>query len=185
MNFQEIFYLSYQIKKGSEKHFKLFFQKTQGIVFGVCAKMGLSQEDSEEIVQDTYIQFWRQRETLNEKDGVLGLLKIIAKRLVYKKLNAKKEVISLSAIPEKEDKEVNNKEQPIDKELLEKYLEELPKNQGLIIRLFYLQGLSNEEISDYLNISIRTVENSLYRAKLKLKQQFKDENIRFSTFLNE
>lgn len=181
MDFKRITTLSYKIKKGSEKHFRLFFKETHGVVFGVCVKMGLSQEDAEEIVQDTYIQFWKQRDSIDENSGVLGLLKLIAKRLVIKKINKKE----LSIINLDERSKVTNDSDikgEIRSHLLKENIEKLPPTQKEIITMFYLEGLTTLEISDYMKISVRTVENNIYRAKKKLKIIFETQKLDMKSF---
>ncbi|MEC3906734.1 sigma-70 family RNA polymerase sigma factor [Tamlana sp. 2201CG12-4] len=182
MDFKKISILSKYIKKGSEKHFKLFFQITHGVVFGVCVKMGLSQEDAEEIVQDTYIQFWKQRDSIDENNGVIGLLKLIAKRLVIKKIN-KKELTVLNNLDEIHKISDNSDlKGTVNSNLIKENIKKLPPTQKEIITLFYLEGLTTIEISNYLKVSVRTVENNLYRAKKKLKQILDFQNLNTNSF---
>jgi RNA polymerase sigma-70 factor (ECF subfamily) len=54
--------------------------------------------------------------------------------------------------------------------LLLKKVDELPKRCQEIFRLSYIEGLKNSEIAKQLNLSVRTVENQLYRALLFLKK---------------
>ena len=152
------------------------------MVFGICLKMGLSKENAEEVVQDTFIQFWRQRKTIDEDSGILGLLQIIAKRLVIKKINAEVKVFEFN--PDKQNSEVDttNLNAPFNSELLNTKLEKLPFAQKQIINLFYIQGLSTIEISEYLGVSGRTVENNLYRAKKKLKKILNKDDVNLSSF---
>ncbi|WP_103072088.1 RNA polymerase sigma factor [Aquimarina sediminis] len=181
MNISRISRLSVKIKKGSEKHFKLFFDDTHAMVYKTCVKMGLTQEDAEEIVQDTYVQFWKQRDAIDENKGVLGLLKLIAKRLVLKKIN-KKDVSFVSGDQDKTTEDAKEQPQKLNSDLLLKNIEKLPFSQQQIIKLFYLEGLSTIEISDFLEVSGRTVENNLYRAKKNLKQILEQQNITKGTF---
>ena len=182
MDFKRITRLSYEIKKGSEKHFKLFFKDTHALVFGVCIRMGLSQQDAEEIVQDTYIQFWKQRNSIDKNKGVLGLLKLIAKRLVIKKINKKELSVlnNLDEIPKVSDETVFKG--TVNSDLIKDNIEKLPPTQKEIITMFYLEGLTTIEIANYSKVSVRTVENNLYRAKKKLKKIFEVQNLSTNSF---
>lgn len=70
--------------------------------------------------------------------------------------------------------------EPEDSELIKKQLlntiKTLPKNQQVVIRLFYTQDYSLKEISDILNISIGTSKSRLFHAREKLKQILKASN---------
>lgn len=52
---------------------------------------------------------------------------------------------------------------------LKKAIRELPKNQQVVLRLFYTQEYTLMEIADILEISIGTVKSRLYHAREKLK----------------
>lgn len=182
LDFKRITALTSKIKKGSEKHFRLFFQETHGVVFRVCIKMGLNKEDAEEIVQDTFTQFWKQRNLIDEHSGVLGLLKLIAKRLVIKKIN-KKEISTLNILDEvKKDLSDSDLRVTINSNLIKANVEKLPLVQKKVITMFYMEGLTTIEIADYMKTSVRTVENNIYRAKKKLKIIFETQNLEIDSF---
>lgn len=170
MDLVKISKLTAEIKKGSETHFKILFDETHRIIFGVCLKMNLKREDAEDIVQETYIQFWIQRNSIDEHRGVIGLLKIIARRLVFKKVSSKQREVELSMnVPDRKEVDNNDLKGILSPNLLKRDIEKLPKCQKQIINLFYFEGLTTVEISNYLGISGRTVENNMYRAKKKLR----------------
>ena len=152
------------------------------MVFGICLKMGLSKENAEEVVQDTFIQFWRQRKTIDEHSGILGLLQIIAKRLVIKKIKSEVQVVEFNADKLSLQSDTSNLDSTFNSELLSTKLQKLPYAQKQIINLFYIEGLSTIEISEHLGVSGRTVENNLYRAKKKLKKILSKDDINLSSF---
>lgn len=182
MDFNKISRLTIKIKKDSEKHFKIFFQETHAVVFRVCIKMGLNQEDAEDIVQDTFVQFWKQRDSIDENNGVIGLLKLIAKRLVIKKINKKELLISNDFEVLHKVSDDTNHNRVVNSNLIKENIERLPLAQKEIITLFYLEGLTTIEIANYLKISTRTVENNLYRAKKRFKQILETQNLNTNSF---
>ncbi|SEM56022.1 RNA polymerase sigma-70 factor, ECF subfamily [Olivibacter domesticus] len=56
-------------------------------------------------------------------------------------------------------------------EHLHKQVNKLPERQRQIFYLFYSQGLQSNEIARKLNLSVRTIENQLYRARLILRKK--------------
>ena len=55
-------------------------------------------------------------------------------------------------------------------------IKNLPQNQQIILRLFYLEECSINEISSILKISKGTVKSRLFYAREKLKSIFKIQN---------
>ena len=55
-------------------------------------------------------------------------------------------------------------------ELLMKKVAELPERSQEIFRLSYLKGMKAAEIAEQLGLSVRTVENQLYRSLLYLRK---------------
>jgi len=49
----------------------------------------------------------------------------------------------------------------------------LPNNQQMVIKLFYIEDYSLKEISDLLKTSVGTAKSRLFHAREKLKQQLK------------
>ena len=55
--------------------------------------------------------------------------------------------------------------------IVKKKIEELPEKSREIFLKTYIEGLKASEVAEQLNISVRTVENQLYRALLFLRQK--------------
>jgi RNA polymerase sigma-70 factor (ECF subfamily) len=54
---------------------------------------------------------------------------------------------------------------------IRKQINKLPERQRQIFCLSFLQGLKSNEIARQLNLSVRTIENQLYRARLILRKK--------------
>ena len=52
----------------------------------------------------------------------------------------------------------------------------LPVDQGMVLRLFYLEEYSLKEIGKITNASVNTVKTRLFRAREKIKKELKNEN---------
>lgn len=57
-----------------------------------------------------------------------------------------------------------------------KSIKSLPEHQQMVLRLFYTEGYSLNEISKLLNISVGTTKSRLFHAREKLKLILKDKN---------
>ena len=56
------------------------------------------------------------------------------------------------------------------KQIIQKYISNIPVQYSVILTMFYINDLSHEEISDILKLPIGTVKNRIFRAKAKLKE---------------
>jgi RNA polymerase sigma-70 factor (ECF subfamily) len=55
-------------------------------------------------------------------------------------------------------------------------IKDLPQDQQVVLRLFYLEEYSLKEISEIVNKSAGTVKSRLYHAREKLKTILKNRN---------
>ncbi len=56
------------------------------------------------------------------------------------------------------------------KNIIQKYINNIPVQYSVILTMFYINDLSHEEISEILKLPIGTVKNRIFRAKAKLKE---------------
>jgi RNA polymerase sigma-70 factor (ECF subfamily) len=61
------------------------------------------------------------------------------------------------------------------KDRLDDMISYLPPKQQLILNYRRQEGLSSEEIAKKLNLSVRTVDNQIYKATKRLKDFFRSE----------
>src|SRR5690606_40997669 len=62
-------------------------------------------------------------------------------------------------------------------QLAETVIDKLPVQQKEIFLLSKKENLPNKQIADKLNISLRTVENQIYRAAKKIREILKKNNV--------
>jgi len=62
-----------------------------------------------------------------------------------------------------------------DKNYIRECIRKLPDDLKIVIVLYYYIGMSQKEIADILDITTKTVEGRIYRAKKKLKKEFIEE----------
>ena len=105
-----------------------------------------------------------------------------AMRIVYTKSldcikNKKNSIKHLETYEyEQESIEIDKADTSSIKEQLLFAIKQLPENQQVVIRLFYVQDYSLKEISDLLDIQVGTVKSRLFHAREKLKQILKHRN---------
>ena len=140
------------------------------------------KEVAKDIAQDSWNVIINKIGTLKDANSFGGW----AMRIVYTKsldwLRAKaREQIQQNEYyhtQETFDVVIENNEQT--KKVLLKAIKALPLKQQLVIKLFYVEGYSLKQISDFLNISIGTSKSRLFHAREKLKLMLKNRNYEMS-----
>ncbi|WP_164849839.1 RNA polymerase sigma factor [Mucilaginibacter limnophilus] len=169
---------------GDENAFTLLYQEYSAKVYRLAYKFLKSKEQSEEIVQEAFINLWLSRQKLETTGNLWLYLYVITKRL---SLNALRQVYKSADLTGKLLQSIkidhNSTEEDILAHDLEQYtdklIEKLPKQQQLIFKLSRIEGLSHKEIAEQLNISQNTVKNHMVEALKTLKQNLKYSDLLF------
>lgn len=134
---------------------------------------------AEDIVHDVFLKLWDKQVFLLPDEDLKRILYVAVRNacLDYlRRLNKEQEVIDRRAIQLKLDEldffessdELFMRKDMLD--LLMKKVGELPERTQEVFRMSYLKGMKAAEIADQLDISVRTVENLLYRSLLYLRK---------------
>ncbi|MDN5216734.1 sigma-70 family RNA polymerase sigma factor [Fulvivirgaceae bacterium BMA12] len=170
------------LKTGCKSSFQKLFDIYHKKIYNISRKMGLSQENAEDVVQELFLFIWSKREILNPDHSFNAFLQIISKRLVFKQIKSEVNKVSFNAYLQQYGMAIDNQtDDYIVFSDLEAYsqkgLDNLSEKRKQIFMLSKQHGLSNDEIAEKLNISKRTVENQLYRATKAVNEHLKKENI--------
>ena len=137
---------------------------------------------AQEITQDTFIQAFKSLPNLRDTDRFLGWLYVIAKRQCIEWLRRKPITMqSLDAMPKAEletvfytqylEKERTQASTDELREVVERLLQKLPETERSVMVLHYFNGLTCEEVSTRLDVTLNTVKSRLYRARKRLEQE--------------
>ena len=165
-------------KSGNRKAFEKLVQKYQKRIYFTTRKIVLDHEDSNDVVQDTFVKSYIKLEQFNEAYPFYPWLHKIAINTALNhqnKISRRKE-----SHPLYEDVESrqggSNRSDPL-AEIIQDELENavnkaiarLPIDQRTVFILKSSDGLSYQEISQQLGISVGTVMSRLSRARAKLR----------------
>lgn len=130
----------------------------------------------EDIVQECYIKIWAKLEQLQDDEKLLTLLRLYAKSLIIdhlrKDAKARLREISYTA---QQDVLCYADTTVIDKELATQYrqvIDEMPPQRRRVYLMVRERGLSHQQVSELLNISIHTIERHMNDAMQNLKKRF-------------
>lgn len=175
-----------QIQNGDMNAFEELYFNMQPRLFAFSKKFIENNEIARDIVQEIFFEFWENRRTTTIKSSVNAYLfrTLHNKCLNYiRDLKVREKYSSYVDIKLKEaelfffDQEQDSYKSIFFKEVQEIFnesMKNLPDSCREIFVLSRMKGLSNKEIADQLNISVRTVENQIYRALKVLKVSLKD-----------
>lgn len=177
-----------RLKQADQEAFQMIYRIYCVRLYNFAFKFLKNKELSEEVVQESFLNLWLNREKLNENYPVGPYLFSIGKRMT---LNSLKHFSSSKAGLEKLWQSItyshNETEEAIEMNNLIAFAEiafsNLPAQQQLVFRLSREEGLTYEEIADKLQISKNTVRNHLVAALKNLKVQFAQSDIVYLVLL--
>ncbi len=160
------------INEGNEEAFKVLFELYYGKLLYFAQSYISNKEDAEEIVQDVFVKIWKKRRKIatningylfkTTKNACLDYL-----RSKKNKLNVSGNLVQLEALLNFHALSDNDASSLIKKELEQKIqagIELLPEKCKKVFVKSRIEGLKNKEISDELDISVKTVENHMSKA---------------------
>ena len=164
------------VKNSKKSSFqKLFFQFHDQLFRFVVYRVQ-DADIAKDITQETFLRIWEKRGSLQPEKSFFSLLARISTNLCYDHFRyTEVRIRNRDRIPEYGKSHFDNPEEVVQAQAIEKIIrklvnEKLPQKCRIIFILSRIEGLSNQEISLKLGLSIRTVENQIYRALKILKK---------------
>lgn len=167
------------IKAGDEQAMqKVIFRYSRllwSIVGAVLSQVGTA-EDIEECVADVFIDVWEHPQRYDESRGNLkAWLSVIARNKAIDRYRRKTKIQTIP-LEEKMLAEKMYIEKEMDKrERLQGALAELTEEEREILLRRYIYQQKPKEMAVALELSVKQVENRLYRIKVKMRKQMEQE----------
>ena len=171
-----------RILDGDDTAFSALVKKYQRSVHALAWRKIGDFHIAEEITQDTFLKAYQRLSTLKEPQSFASWLYVITanhckawlrkKRTRTQSLentsNTQLEKRAYSGYIIEENKRMAVETQ---REVVKKLLAKLQDSDRTIITLYYLGGMTYDEISRFLGVSEATIRNRLYRARRRLKKE--------------
>tara|TARA_R110002072_G_scaffold263178_2_gene422017 strand:+ start:196 stop:840 length:645 start_codon:yes stop_codon:yes gene_type:complete len=166
-----------RVSQGDESSFEELFRLFSQKIYNISKKMRLTHEEAEEIVQEVFLNIWKNRVKLDPALSVNAYMIAIVRSLVIKK-NRKEArffafqqyqipLIELVSDHIPDDELIYSEFHSLSMEIIEK----LPPVQKQVFKMRHMENKSFEEIAGELNVSQRTVENQAFRATKWVKKK--------------
>ena len=163
------------LRKGDSLCFKFIFDKLYDPLIAFTYGYTHDTALAEDIVQHCFMKLWEKRESLDQTASLKTFLSTIARNRfvdLYRKDKKKvllSDTIYLEAILEAEETSEEDLQSRV--EQIDRAVDNLPKKCKEVFLMKRQDNLRNQEIADYLGISLKTVEDHVSRALRLIREQ--------------
>ena len=169
------------LKNGEYSSFDALFKKYAESLFAFVVSITKNSFIAEEITQEVFSKVWEKRDRIEEHYSFKSFLFSITYNetvsYLRKQKSEKNKIESFTSISSFSS---NETEYEVEFKNLEsianKVIDELPDKRKQIFKMSREQGLTNKEIAEALQISVKTVENQMTSALKVLRQKLGSEN---------
>ena len=168
-------------------HFEKLYHEYKTLVFNVALNYLQNIEDAEEITQDVFVKVYNSLENFNQKSSYkTWIYRITINQCLdyIKQKNSQKRFFIFGKKSQNETEYLNittfehpgilieNQEEAA---ILFGVINTLTENQKTAFLLSKLDGLSNPEIAEIMQVSISSVESLVFRAKVSLQDKLSEK----------
>lgn len=167
-----------EVKTQTTSHYQRLYLEYAPMLLQFARKF-VSDFFAEDIVHDVFLKLWDKQIFLLPDDDIRRILYVAVRNACLdhlRRLNMEQEIIDHRAVQLKLDEldffEASDElfmRNDLLKVLMDK-VSELPERSQEVFRMSYIEGLKAAEIADRLGVSVRTVENLLYRSLITLRK---------------
>jgi RNA polymerase sigma-70 factor (family 1) len=167
-----------ELRNGSSEAFVELYDKYWEKLYYVCYKRIGSQEETEDIIHELFLDLWKRREDLEIKTSFAAYLFTSLKYKIFRLIDSKTVRNKyMERIDGDEPASADSLERELDfnelYDFIEERIENLPERCRLIFRMSRSENLTADEIAASLDISPNTVQNQITKAKKILKNELK------------
>jgi len=171
----------------NQYHFEKIYREFHLLVFNVALNYLQNTEDAEEVTQDVFVKIYNSLNNFNQKSSYkTWIYRITINQCLdfLKQKNSQKRFFIFGKKSQNEQEYLNSStfehpgilmENQEDAALLFAVFNTLTENQKTAFLLSKLDGLSNPEIAEIMQLSISSVESLIFRAKASLQQKLAEK----------
>jgi RNA polymerase sigma-70 factor (ECF subfamily) len=172
-----------RVQAGNGEAFEELVRRYERKVYNIAYRLMGNERDASEVLQDAFLRAYRFLPKFQFKSSFFTWLYRIATNVSLTKLR-KREKVQLVSIDEPG---TGDGDMPLEipdyryspermmrqrelREALQKAVDNLPPDYRSVVVLRDLEGLSNEEVSKVLNLTVAAVKSRLHRGRLELRK---------------
>ena len=164
-----------QCKKGDQRSQLVLYDNYCHAMFNVAFRYLKNEEEAKDVMQESFLKAFSKLDSFVERMSFGAWLKrIIINQCIDVMKQKKLKTVSIENIPlEIIDDDNWSFDTTITKEQIIDSIENIPKKYSLVLMLYLIEGYDHTEISEILNIAIKTSRTQLRRGKLMLREKLK------------
>jgi RNA polymerase sigma factor (sigma-70 family) len=151
-----------------------------GAMYSICLRLTGKKEDAEDVLQEAFTEALMRLNTFRfESTFGAWLKRIVINRSINFLRRRKTEWVNIENLNEgkfAEEEEIDYEGIRLTVDRVKEAISKLPDGFRIIFSLYMLEGYDHQEIGDILGISESTSKTQFHRAKLRIREYFKNEN---------
>lgn len=163
------------IRKGNSADFSLLVDRYKNRAYSMLCRMLKDDMDAEEVLQDCFLKAFNALNNFKGDSKFSTWFYRIVYNTAITVISAKKRKIEkeISSIDDhfnlKSELDINVTEKKDIAEFIHTMIDRLPEKYAAVINLYYLDGMSCDEISNVMDTSLSNVKVILFRSRNALK----------------
>ncbi len=183
-----------KIQSGSQDAFEELVEKYENKVYHLALRYTRNEEDAQEVLQDVFTTIHRKLHLFQGKSAFSSWMYRIVVNAAFMKLRKRRQspTISVEDLSPTVRQSLFNDDSQIDnhtdrytqdqeiRSILRQAIEKLPEQYRMVFILRDVNGLSNQEASQILKLSIPAVKSRLHRSRIMLRKKLFRYYLEFS-----
>lgn len=172
------------VKNGNQADYSILVDRYKNKAFSLLKGMLKNEMEAEEILQDCFIKaFYALNDFRQDAKFSTWFYKIVYNTALSKLSSRKRKIESeMSSVDDHFDLVLEGSEninESNDQSLfIKEILMRLPQKYSAVLNMFYLEGLSCEEIAEVMEVSVSNVKVMLHRSRNALKDYIEKNNLK-------
>ncbi len=169
-----------QLNASSMEAFSALYDKYAGMVFKFTRSILKDAAICEDITQSCFALMWSRRASISPDGNLPAWLYVVARNAVFKEVRrqvtASKylDYLSNNDNADSQENDLTERDTAVIMSEAEAAIDALPESRRKIYKMRFIEGLSVHEISERLDISPKTVETQIARAKNAIRQRISE-----------
>lgn len=170
-----------QLNASSMEAFSALYDKYAGMVFNFTLSILKDDCISEDITQSCFALMWSRRASISPDGNLPAWLYVVARNAVYKEVRRQvtaSKYLDYLSNNDNADRQImtmlTERDTAVIMSEAEAAIAALPESRRKIYKMRFIEGLSVHEISERLDISPKTVETQIARAKNAIRQRISE-----------
>ncbi len=176
------------LKNNDKKAFKLVYDLHERNLYAFIFGYTKSETQTKDILQETFIKLWNNRESLKPENSIKSFLFKIAYNTYIDKLRRKRNELNIldewrhKRIVDALDEDQEARRLRI--EMVRKAIDRLPRRCKEIFLLCKYEGFKYGEVSEILDISTKTVQAQMVKAYKLIREELANKKDKLLLFLS-